>query len=223
MVSWGIEEIQVRYFGVTYRMTGEKQVSRSASDQIIKQEKITVATRTAIISYGSLGGLIGLGLGLIGGRVRGSWMKGLSAGGLGLAVGFALMAALSWILVPYYLHALETASEAVKDDITLPFLIHLGLWVGVGIVGGLSLGMGIGSWRQGGLAVFGGAIGAAFGTTIYEFVGALAFSGSETNLPIALSVGPRLLAHLSIAIFAALGAAGAAQHVNARGSIPSEG
>ena len=213
VISWGVEEVQLRYFGVTYRLTREQRVSRSAGDQAIKQEKITVTTRTAMISYGALGGLLGLGLGLVGGRARRSLARGVSAGGLGLVLGGAAGSALSWKLVPYYLHALAAEREALADDIALPFLIHLGLWVGVGVAGGLALGLGMGSWSRGALAVLGGAVGAALGTALYEFVGAVAFSGAETNLPIALGVGPRLLAHLGVAVLAALGAAGAARHL----------
>jgi len=52
-----------------------------------------------------------------------------------------------------------------------------------------------------------GNAGAALGTVLYELVGAAAFPLDRTVQPLALSWGARLLARLSVATCAAVGAA----------------
>ena len=51
---------------------------------------------------------------------------------------------LTWKLVPMYYVKMADA-----DELTLPLLVHLGMWGSAGIAGGLALALGIGSWNRG--------------------------------------------------------------------------
>lgn len=213
-ISWGAEELELRVSDPIAHYQRGKGVSYVDATKEMRRLKRDATTRTAMTSYGLLGGLLGLGLGLTGGRARSSWARGLTAGAVGLVAGWAAGAALSWKLVPMFFDAAAVGGEGFADDLTFPMLVHLGLWVSAGVAGGLGLGIGTGSWRQGVLAVLGGAAGAALGTVLSEFGSALAFPMAEANLPISTQSGSRLLAHMSVAVVAALGAAGAAQYLS---------
>jgi hypothetical protein len=186
----------------------------AAASKAMRSLKRDATTRTAMVSYGLLGGLLGLGLGLAGGLARRSWGRGVMGGAVGLLVGGAAGAVLSSKLVPLFFDAAEAGGASFADDLTYPMLIHLGLWVSAGVAGGLGLAIGMGSWSRGMLAVLGGAAGAALGTALYEFGSALAFPMAEANLPISTQPGSRLLAHMSVAVVAALGAGAAAQFLS---------
>jgi hypothetical protein len=210
VISWGIEEVGLRAWDPIGRIP-RGNASQPAFTAMMRQKIQEATTRTAMLSYGALGGLLGLGLGLCGGRLRGSWPRGVAAGALGLVVGGAAGAALSGELVPRYYAAIAADRARFEDDLTFPLLIHLGMWASAGVAAGLAVGVGMGSWGRGALAVLGGLLGAALGTALYEFVSALAFPMAETNLPISKERGARLLAHLAVAVVAAAGAWGAAQ------------
>lgn len=205
-ISWGVEEVALRYFGPSYELKKEHERSAAASGAELARQRLEAMTRTAMTSSGLLGGLLGLGLGLAGGGVRGLWARGATAGFLGLILGGVACILPSWKLVPRYYVELAAA-----DDLIFPLKIHLGMWVSAGVAGGLALAIGLGSWGQGIRAVLGGTLGAAFGIAFYEFLGAFAFPAAETNLPLSLALGSRMTAHLAVAVFSALGAGGAAQ------------
>jgi hypothetical protein len=208
LLSWVVEEVALRYFGPSYVLTKEQERSAAASGAELARQRLVTMTRTAMTSYGLLGGLLGLGLGVVGGRVGGSRARGTTAGLLGLLLGGVACILPSWLLVPRYYVELAAA-----DDLTFPLKVHLGMWVNAGIVGGLALAIGLGSWSRVVPAVLGGALGAAFGTAFYEFSGAFAFPTAETNLPLSITLGSRLTAHLAVAVFSALGAGVVVQFV----------
>jgi hypothetical protein len=222
LISWAVEEVELRASDPVARFQRGKNVSFAKVGAELRQKLLEASTRTAMLSYGSLGGLLGLGLGLCGGRLRGSWPRGLAAGMVGLVVGGTAGAALSWELVPHYFKTVAADREKLEDDLTFPLMTHLGLWVSAGVAGGLALGLGIGSWSRGAKAIFGGVVGAALGTALYEFVGALAFPMAETNLPISKQLGARLLAHLAVAVLAAAGAWGAVGSLETDRDRPAE-
>jgi len=207
-LSWGVEEVSLRYFGPSYHLNKEHSRSAAASGAELARQRLKSMTRTAMTSYGLLGGLLGLGLGMVGGRARGSSARGATAGLMGLLLGGVACAVPSLLLVPRYYTELAAAG-----DLTFPLRVHLGMWVNVGVAGGLALAAGLGSWSRGFPTLLGGALGAAFGTACYEFLGAVAFPTAETNLPLSLSFGSRLTAHLAVAVLSALGAGGAARYI----------
>ena len=216
LISWGIEEIHMRVADPVRLFQRPQGMGFAEASAFLRGEIIETAKRTAMLSYGALGGLLGLGLGLIGGRAQGSWGRSAIAGLAGLIVGGAIGAMHGPMFVSRYYTALALNQEAVEDDLSFPFLNHLGLWVGVGLGGGVGLGLALRSWSKGALAVLGGLIGVVVGTAIYEFGGAVIFPLAETNLPISKEMGSRALAHLVIAICAAVGAWGVANSVTSK-------
>jgi hypothetical protein len=208
LVSWGVEELDLRHFGPSYELKKSERASAATAGKAMSDQRLAAMTRTAMTSHAVLGGLLGLGLGLAAGRASGSWRRGLLGGLVALAVGAVGGALFCRWLVPRYYEQLAAA-----DDLTLPLLVHLGMWGMVGLAGGLGLGLGLGSTGRGALAVVGGVVGVAFGIALVEFLGAVAFPMAETNLPISIELGSRLLIHLGVALPAALGAAGAAEFI----------
>jgi hypothetical protein len=172
------------------------------------RQRLVATVRTSATSSAALGGLLGLGLGLVGGRARGSWPKGLRAGLVGLLLGAGGGAFLTWKLVPMYYVKMADA-----DELTLPLLVHLGMWEIAGVAGGLALALGLGSWNRGATATIGGIVGAALGIAVCEVAGAIVFPMAETNLPISVSLGARLMVQLGVAVSAALGAGFAAEFI----------
>jgi hypothetical protein len=208
LISWGVEEVGLLVFAPTYQLEKVHRASTPVAGAEMDRQRLVATVRTAATSSAVLGGLLGLGLGLIGGRGRGSWQKALRAGVVGLLLGAGGGAILTWKLVPMYYVKMADA-----DELTLPLLVHLGMWGSAGIAGGLALGIGIGSWNRGVTAMIGGLVGAALGIAACEVAGAIVFPMAETNLPISLSLGSRLMIHLGIAVSAALGAGAAAEFV----------
>jgi hypothetical protein len=208
LTSWGVEEVALLVFAPTYQLEKEHRASTQVAGAEMDRQRLVATVRTAATSSAALCGLLGLGLGLVGGRVRGSWTKGLRAGVVGLLLGVGGGTILTWKLVPMYYVKMADA-----DELTLPLLVHLGMWGSAGIAGGLALALGIGSWNRGVIAMIGGLVGAALGIAACEIAGAIAFPMAETNLPISVSLGSRLMVHLGVAVSSALGAGAAAEFV----------
>ncbi len=157
-----------------------------------------------MVSYGLLGALLGLGLGVAGGLVRRSVKAGLMAGVVGLVLGGAAGVVMSMALVPLH----DRHYDPDTQDMLLPLAIHAGLWGLGGLAGGLAFGLGLGAKSERLVrAAIGGLIGALFGTVVYELVGAIAFPLANTVGVIAQSGGARLLACAAVAIGTAIGAA----------------
>ena len=222
LLSWGVEEVHIKVSDPVMHFKREKGMGFAESSAFLRGEILETTKRTAMLSYGALGGLLGLGLGLIGGRARGSWGRSAIAALIGLVVGAGVGAMHATVFVPRYYNAVALDRAAVEDDLSFPFLTHLGLWIGVGLGGGIGLAVALRSWKRGALAILGGVIGVAIGTSIYEFGGAIAFPMAETNLPISKEMGSRALAHLAIAISAAVGAWGVSSSVTGKRGKPSD-
>lgn len=161
------------------------------------------ATRSHLCSA-LLGGALGLCLGLAGGLARRSARRGAVAGAVGLVVGGALGAAGSMALVPVY--QAHRDAEPLSTDLTVPMLVHGGIWILAGSAGGLAFGLGLGA-SKGDLAsaVVGGLIGGALGTLAFEVVGAAAFPLDKTHMPVSASGTSRLASRMLVALLAAAG------------------
>jgi hypothetical protein len=157
---------------------------------------------TAVRTYGVLGAALGLAMGLAGGIARGS-LRAARAGLTGMIAG-----GLAGALLPLAALPLDLAlSRADGDDMIPSLLMHLLMWVPLGAVGGLSLGLAAGGWPGAGLAAVGGAMGALIGTVAFELIGAVAFPLAETGRAISTTPGSRLLGRMLVAVLSAAGAA----------------
>ena len=122
-------------------------------------------------------------------------IKILVAGAIGTLAG----ALPCFVVMP--LHWMNRNQDPSVLDLTRPLLYHLGLWLPIGLAGGLAFGLGRGVPRPQwpGLMVS-GMIGAMVGTLLYEFTGAIAMPMDLTVDPIAATAQARLLAHLAVPV-----------------------
>jgi hypothetical protein len=175
---------------------------------------------SATLTFGAMGGLLGLAMGMAGGLARRSVLASAWAGIVGLLLGTAAVASLSMLLVSNFYKRYDPQG----GDLVLPLLTHGAAWSVVGAIGGLAFGLGLGGKGRWKATLVGGLVGAAAATVIYEFVGALAFASSKADLPLSESMVTRGMAQLLIAILAAVGAGVAAHQVlqtESPSSLPS--
>ena len=159
------------------------------------------------LTFGMLGGALGLTLGMAGGMARRNGRAALLASGAGLIFGAGAGAGTAWALVRVYYQNQDPNSTSLL----LPLLVHGGIWSSIGLAGGVALGIGLGGRDRALRTALGGLLGAIVGTLVYEIAGALAFPSAKAHHPVSQEVGSRLLAHLVVAFFVAAGAAIAAQ------------
>jgi hypothetical protein len=177
----------------------------------------TSRDRVATLTYGGLGMALALALGAAGGLSRRSARRAITAGVIGLILGGAAGAGATRALLPSY-HATRAATpdSDVTNDLPLALRTHGGIWLAVGAAAGLALGLGLGGGARTAKALVGGILGAGLATAIYEFAGAIAFPMAQTFRPVAESSGPRLLAHLGMALCVAGVAYWAAHYLHLR-------
>jgi hypothetical protein len=206
VASWLVGEAFLNHF-----KPSEKAASEPYNFGPLNREMRIANSYNGAIAFGALGGLLGLGLGAAGGLSRRSARHALAGALTGLVLGGAAGAAPSFGIMPW--HWDHRNDDPSSSDLTVPLMLHLGLWCGLGTAAGLAYGLGRGGARPAPLVrgAVGGLIGAAVGTALFELVGAAALPMDLTTSPIAESTLARLLARLFIAVFAALGAVVALQ------------
>lgn len=172
--------------------------------------------RAATLSYGALGALLGMALGAAGGTSRRSPGAAITAALIGLVLGAAAGSGTTFLILPWY-HAFYAipSPETGTQEMCLALATHGGIWVAVGAVAGLALGLGLGGGRIA-RAIIGGILGAVLAAGIYEFGGAVGFPLDKTLQPLAMAPGPRLLAHLAVALCVSAGALWSADHLRLR-------
>jgi MFS family permease len=157
---------------------------------------------SAAVTFTTMGGLLGLTMGLAGGLARRSVFASAGAAILGLSLGTAAAASTALVLVARFFKKHDPQS----GDLVLPLLTHGAIWLAVGAVGGLAFGLGLGGRGRWKATLVGGLVGAAAATIVYEIVGALAFASSKTDLPLSSSITTRGMALLLVSILSAVGA-----------------
>lgn len=157
---------------------------------------------SATLTFTTMGGFLGLAMGLAGGSARRSISAGARAAILGLSLGTAAGACMAFFLVSSFYKRHDPQS----GDLLLPLLTHGAIWSTMGAIGGLAFGLGVGGRGRWQATLVGGLVGAAAATVVYEFAGALAFASSKSDLPLSSSVTTRGMAHFLVAIFSSLGA-----------------
>jgi len=186
----------------------ERAAVRSDVERIAKQ---VVEMKKGTAAYGLLGLLLGVAMGVAGGLARGSIRSGLLGVLAGGASGALTGAALSAALVPVYFRLMDPTRGLVGL-----FLIHAGIFAGVGAVGGLALGWGLGDRKLIGRCLIGGLFGSFVGTFAFEAINSLAFPLLGTFEPVPAERIPRLAVHLCVAIGTAALAGLAAGRVGSR-------
>jgi hypothetical protein len=197
--------------GVASLLAGEEIQNRYHSD-LVPALKIAPSAEdmrrwrdarlySATLTFATMGGFLGLTMGLAGGLARRSGVAGARAAILGLLLGTAATASLALVLVSVFFKRHDPQS----GDLVFPLLTHGAIWSAVGAIGGLAFGLGLGGQGRWRATLVGGLVGAATATVIYEVAGALAFAASKTDLPVSSSITTRVLAHLLVATLSAVG------------------
>jgi hypothetical protein len=134
--------------------------------------------------------------------------------GMLLSVVTAISASLA--LLPIYHRFQDIYEERASSNLTVPLLIHGGIWAAIGAMAGLAFGIGLGGRYAIARGLLGGLVGAVLGAVVYELIGALAFPLASTVQPLSQTWGSRLLARAAVALLVAAGVALAITEAGAR-------
>jgi hypothetical protein len=173
---------------------------------------------TALLTFTTTGGLLGLAMGLAGGLARRSASASARAAILGLVLGTATAGGIASILVPIFFKVVDPQSVSL----VIPLLTQGAIWASIGAVSGLVFAVGLGGRSRWITTLVGGLVGAAAAAIVYEIVGALAFSSDHTDLPLSSSITTRGMAQLLVATFSAIGAV-LALHQSPKKETPAVG
>jgi hypothetical protein len=167
--------------------------------QITGEARVVAERKKAMASFGLLGLVLGVGLGLVGGWANGSsrtaWSGAVGGGLAGVAAG----AGLSWAAVPLFFRYMDP-----EMGLLILFMIHAAIFTGVGAAAGLALGLGLGDRPATVRALFGGMLGGLVGTIALEAIISTAYPLMRTFEPIASERTPRLWMYLCVAVATAL-------------------
>jgi hypothetical protein len=159
--------------------------------------------KNATVAFAILGGVTGLVMGFAGGLAGRSVSRGVIVGLGAQALGGLVGALASLALVPLFYRQLVPDT----NDLLSPIMIHAGVWMAIGAVGGLAFGIGLRCGRNLLGAVGGACLGACLATVVYHLLSASLFLDSGSTEPVATSPLVRLLAMLLVPVFVATGAA----------------
>ena len=157
---------------------------------------------TAVLTFMTTGGLLGLAMGLAGGLARRSSSASARAAILGLVLGTAAAGGIASILAPIFLKRFDPQSGSLG----LPLLTQGAIWASLGAAGGLVFAVGLGGRSRWIPTLVGGLVGAAAAAIVYEIVGALAFPSDHTDFLTSASTTTRGMAQFLVATFSAIGA-----------------
>jgi hypothetical protein len=151
-------------------------------------------TRNGMTALGLLGGSLGLGLGLAGGSLRGSPRSAALAGLLGVVLGGAAGACAAKVLVPVYF------SNYSGVSLSVPLLVHGGLWTSISVAAGLAFGLGLGGPGRAIDAAAYAIAGALLATLTCEFAGVWLFPAAQTDRPLPMSPESRMFTYMVVTL-----------------------
>jgi hypothetical protein len=184
----------------------DEAASQAYNFVALNREMAQAQSYNGALTFGLLGGLLGLGLGLAGGLTRRSAVGAVIGGLAGLILGTAAGALPALVVMPWqWQHRNDDPSST---ELLVPFATHLALWGLVGLAAGVSFAIGVGGARPSRLlaGAAAGLVGAILGTFAFEMIGAFAFPLARTADPFSGTSETRLLARLCVAGFVGLGA-----------------
>jgi hypothetical protein len=170
--------------------------------------------KNATLVFTILGGVTGLAMGIAGGLAGRSLRRSVLVGLGGLLAGGLVGALVSMGLLPFFFR------RVVPDpnDLMSPILIHAGIWMAIGTVGGLAFAIGMRCWQCIFNATAGGCLGALLATLVFHGLSEAFFADSGSTAPVATSALARLLAVFLITVLIACGAARGALSLHGRKS-----
>jgi hypothetical protein len=213
LVSWLAGEALFEAFlpktKVVFGAGGPMTISTAA-------EIAATQAKNATLAFGALGAILGLTFGFAGGMARSSVSAGVRAASIGMLLGIVTAISASLALLPIYNRFQDIYEEKASSNLTVPLLIHGGIWAAIGAMAGLAFGIGLGGRYAIARGLLGGLVGAVLGAVVYELIGALAFPLASTVQPLSQTWGSRLLARAAVALLVAAGVALAITEAGAR-------
>jgi hypothetical protein len=167
-------------------------------------------TLNATLAFVILGGVTGLVMGIAG------TFCARSAERPGMVVLAALMAAAagaivgllaSRVLIPFFFRGLVPD----RNDLLTPIMIHGGIWMAIGAVGGLAFAVGMRSWKRLPDVIAGACFGALLATFCFHALSGTLFPMSGSTEPVANTWIVRLIAMFLVPVLISAGAARGAQ------------
>jgi hypothetical protein len=202
-IAWLVGEATVEVFRPTM-VTMDTPVGRmtaASSDEVMRTDM-----KNAALAFAVQGACLGLALGLAGGLVQGSARSAALAGLAGAVLGGALAFGASAALQPVYYQNVQL--DQVEQGLTVPMLVHGGIWGAAGIAGGVAFGLGLGRGRAPVVrAAVGGLVGVLLAALVFEATAAMVFPKAATTRPLSLTPGSRLMAKVLVSLLAAAGIA----------------
>jgi hypothetical protein len=201
-----------------------KVSDRGARMEMQEKLKQRAYMREGMVAFGALGATLGLGLGLAGGLAARSISRAAVARVLGLVLGGAAGVGVTYgIAPPYYQMALRHGGADAGDgegvdlqkfdlagnanNLMYPLMLHGLIFGAIGAAGGLAFGWGVGGARRLGAGVVGGLLGGLIGAVAFEFAASSLFALSSPPRPVPEYQEARIIAHLTVGVLIALGAA----------------
>jgi hypothetical protein len=175
-----------------------------------RESQIAADSANATLAFAILGGVTGLMMGFAGGLAGRSPVRGLIVGLASMAAGAVVGASASLALLPFFFRRLVPD----LNDLLTPMLIHGGIWMAIGALGGLAFAIGMGRGRHLPIAIGAACVGAFLASVLFHLLSESLFLDSDSTEPLAKSAIARLLAMLLATVLIAAGAArGALGHV----------
>jgi hypothetical protein len=199
LVSWGIGELAREAFPPELVRV---EVMHSTFLEATDLTKNAADRKNAALVFAVLGGVTGLAMGLAGGFVGRSVSRGVIVGLGAQAIGFLAGGAVALALIPL----LHRRLVPDTNDLLSPILVHGGVWMAIGAVGGAALAIGMRCWRGLASALVGGCTGALVASVAFHLFSAGLFPEVESTEPIAPTPHLRLLAMLCVTVMVAIGA-----------------
>jgi hypothetical protein len=153
--------------------------------------------RNGALAFGLLGACVGGFLGAAGGLARRSAPAILGASVLGVILGLATGALVSFGLLPFFL---DTQPYHPEYEMILSLIMHGAVWGLTGAAAGLAFAVGLGERRLLLRAIAAAFVGAVLGAIIFELAGAAIFPLASTGQPISTTWPSRLLARILVTV-----------------------
>ena len=148
LAGFGFGEYSLRLFAPSLELPpgikGDQTLAPREHARRVRESPGPIAT----LSYGVLGAFLGLALGAAGGLARRSPRAAITAALIGLLLGAAAGAGTTFLILPWYHASYALPSpENANQQLGLALATHGGIWMAVGAVAGLALGLGLGGGR----------------------------------------------------------------------------
>jgi len=179
------------------------EVTGMSSMQPSRESQNAADLANAMLTFAILGSVTALIMGLAGGFAGRNLWRGAMVGLGSQAVGALAGAACSWALIPIF------ARQLVPDqnDLFTPILIHGGIWMAIGAVGGMAFAAGMGAWRQLPITAVCACVGAFTASVIFHLLVGMLFPHSSPSEPVGSTAVARLMASSLFTILVAIGVA----------------